>query len=360
MSQPSTQSLQRFIGQFNPLNQVPKKYHSQLVSNLRLVTIVPGDKFIRKSKQSTESHFLLKGRVEIRESFDNRYPITNHDQRKVALEEQVGTNGTIKALTPCVLMVINNEAINQYLVWNDDYGVYHLNDGDVAVNDDDLIDDNYQEDWENVFIQSKLAANLSNAAIHKLMSQLEDVPVKADKSIIKARTDGDYFYIIKKGFAQVQTEQRGPFEGQTFNLTAGDYFGDEALVADTPRNASVVMTTDGLLGRLNKKAFTEIIKTQLVPLFEPDNEHNKSKVRVLDVRFAAEYKQKHEKGSTNIPISHLRKKLTSLENSYLYVLTPADDKRSELGTYLMRQAGFNAYRLAPKPELKSEPESDTK
>jgi signal-transduction protein with cAMP-binding, CBS, and nucleotidyltransferase domain len=345
MSHPSVRSLQRFVSQFKPLNQIPNKYHSQLISNLRLITIVAGEKFIRKSKLSTVSHFLLKGRVEIRESFDNRFPISHHDQERVPLEDQVGTNGTIKALTPCVLMVVNNDIINQYLLWNEDYKVCHLDEGDMSLDDDDMIDDDFQEDWENVFFQSPLAANLCNAAIHRLMSQLSDMPVKANQKIFEARSTGDYFYLLKQGRAQVHTERHGPFGGKIFDLNPGDYFGDEALVAGTPRNASVVMSTEGVLGRLDINAFDSIVKEQLVPPFVPPKNANDSEIKIIDVRFAAEYKQGHEAGSTNLPISHLRKKLTSLENSYLYVLAPANDKRSELATYLMRQAGFNAFQM---------------
>lgn len=358
MSKPSTQNLQQFISRFSPLSQIPDKYHSQLASHVRVITIATGEKFIRKPKQSTVSHFLLKGRVEVRESFDNRFPLSHNDQRKVALEEQVGANGTIKALTPCILMVINNEVINQYLLWNEDYSVYHLDDGELPVMDDVLIDDDFQDDWENVFIRSPLAANLSNMAIHQLMSQLEDVVVKADECVFKARSPGDYFYVIKKGFAQVHTEKNGPFKGKVIQLTAGNYFGDEALIADTPRNASVIMESEGLLGRLDIDAFNSIVKKQLIPAFEMPADKNQSDIRIIDVRFPIEFKQNHDADSTNIPISLLRKKLSSLESSYLYIMAPADDKRSELATYLMRQAGFNAYQAVSQPQPNDEEEID--
>ncbi|MBL4827305.1 MAG: cyclic nucleotide-binding domain-containing protein, partial [Spongiibacteraceae bacterium] len=161
--------------------------------------------------------------------------------------------------------------------------------------------------------------------------------------------------IIKKGFAQVYTEPRGPLKGKVFNLTAGDYFGDEALIADTPRNASVIMSSDGTLGRIGKTAFTRIIKERLVPSFAVANINHQSELKILDVRYAAEYKNSHEVGSTNIPISYLRKKLNLLNKSCVYILTPANDKRSELATYLMRQAGFDAYQQVAEAVLNVRP-----
>jgi CRP-like cAMP-binding protein len=46
---------------------------------------------------------------------------------------------------------------------------------------------------------------------------------------------------------------------QLAELKEGDAFGEEALVADTVRNATVVMKTDGMLLRLSKQDFNELL-----------------------------------------------------------------------------------------------------
>jgi hypothetical protein len=42
-------------------------------------------------------------------------------------------------------------------------------------------------------------------------------------------------------------------------------------------------------------------------------------------------------------------KMTDFKESLLYVVTPANDRRAELATYIMRQAGFKAYHLTEAP-----------
>ena len=347
MAKVSKNSPRALIARFSPLNQVASKYHSQLASHLRLIKVKAGAGIIKQDSHSKLLHFLVQGKVEIRESFDIRYPFQHDDQDSdLSLESRLQNRSSVKAISDCIILVANNDKIDQLLTWGQDYTIFYLDEGDVSVKDDDLIDDDFQEDWDNVFIRSNLAANLSNTVIHQLMSQLENIEVKARQTIVKAHSPGDYFYLIKHGRAEVQTDINGPFKGECFTLGAGSYFGDEALVAETTRNATVTMNSDGLLGRLNIEAFNQLIKQHLVSPPSADIDPRDKDVKILDVRFPVEYRLGHEAGSINMPISFLRKQLHNMKQSQRYVITPANDRRAELATYLMRQAGYQAYHLA--------------
>lgn len=345
MAQLSREEAFRLINTFNPLNQIAPKYHPQLTSQLELIIAKAGETIIKPNKHSEQFHFLVKGHVEIRESFEDRYPLNHSDHLcNQPLESRLKNRSSIKALEDCTLLVADANQVSQLLEWSQDYSIFYLDEDDLSLNATDLIDDNYQDDWENVFIRSNLAANLTNTIIHQLMSQLENIKVKANDTIIKAQTCGDYFYLIKQGNAEVHSDPKGPFRGEHFTLGPGNYFGDEALVAETTRNATVTMTTDGVLGRLTKEQFNELIKQYLVNPLNADTINLEDDVQLLDVRFPIEYKRGHKKNSTNMPISFLRLQLQDMQQSLLYVVSPADDSRGELATYLMRQAGYRAYQ----------------
>lgn len=68
---------------------------------------------------------------------------------------------------------------------------------------------------------------------------------------------GDYFYILKRGEADVviEGEQR-----RIAHLKEGDFFGEIALLVGVERTASVVATTDVEAITLNKKSFNELLK----------------------------------------------------------------------------------------------------
>ena len=336
-----------FINQFSPLNQVAKTYHPQLKQHMHLQQVAKGKTIVRKSSSQQLLHFLVSGRVEFRISFDHRLEVdASNSMNQQSLESSTRENTTVKALEDCVVLVVKRDQLDLLLINKEEYAINFLDNGELSLAGDDLIDDNYQEDWDNNFILSSLATHLPNTVIHQLFSQLENIAVSKGNTIIKANSPGDYFYIIKTGSAIVETEINGPFKGEIFTLSPGNYFGDEALVAETPRNANVTMASDGVLGRLGIEAFNQLVKPNLISTLDQHTTVNPQTMQVLDVRFAAEYQQGHTVGSVNMPISFLRQQLSTMKSSLLYLITPANDRRAELATYIMRQAGYRAYLQA--------------
>ncbi|MFA7553051.1 MAG: cyclic nucleotide-binding domain-containing protein [Spongiibacteraceae bacterium] len=344
MSRISTLDPLTFVKQFSPLDRVDKKYYSNLSKQLTLQQVKKGTTFIKKKRQQDVLHFLVEGNVEIRKSFDQRISQSAKDkQSRKAIETRLPPESSVKALEDCLILSISNTELSQLLPAPQHYTIDFLDSGDIPLDDDQLIDDDYQEDWDNRFIRSNLATNLPSTVIQQLFSQLEDIPTLAGETIVKANTPGDYFYIIKRGSAIVTTAIEGPYEGAQFSLSQGDYFGDEALVAETPRNATVTMNVDGVLGRLDQEGFNTLVKKNLITPISKDYVSSMEGAKILDVRFAIEYKKDHQKDSINIPISFLRQRLPGFNKSLVYLITPADDRRSELATYIMRQAGYKAY-----------------
>ncbi|MEH6556403.1 MAG: cyclic nucleotide-binding domain-containing protein [Oceanicoccus sp.] len=346
MATTADSELAKYISRFSPLDKVARKYHSRLLNHMNLQFFGKGSSIIRSFDHDSLAYFLVDGRVEIRESFDHRITLNAGEKStRESLQSHLDHTGNtkVKATEDCQILTVDLQQLDSMLLAEQDYSINYLDEGGVSLDDDTLIDDNFQEDWENVFIRSSLTANLSNTMIHQLMSQLENITVSAGDSIVKENTPGDYFYLIKQGTAIVQTAVNGPFKGERFRLIAGNYFGDEALVADTTRNATVTMSTDGVLGRLNIDAFNNLIKCRLVEPLTRKILQESTEMKVIDVRFAAEFKRDHKKGADNIPISFLRQKLNQLSSTPLYVITPENDRRAELATYIMRQAGFQAF-----------------
>ncbi|ARN72774.1 hypothetical protein [Oceanicoccus sagamiensis] len=209
-----------FIKPFSPINQIDRKYHSQLAHHLQLQSFAKDELIIRKSGSPKLMHFLVTGSVEIRESFDKRYLYSaDQSDNNAPLENRLSASCNVKASDDCLVLVANTEPVDQLLTWGQDYTIFYLDEGDVSIADDDMIDDNYQEDWDNVFIRSNLASNLSNSVIHQIMSQLDDISVAKGEPIVKANTFGDYFYVIKQGRAIVETAKDGPFKGNALRST---------------------------------------------------------------------------------------------------------------------------------------------
>jgi len=211
-------------------------------------------------------------------------------------------------------------------------------------------EDEYGEDWMGRLLESPLMSHLSATNIQRCFIELERVEKKAGEDVVVAGTRGEHFYILQEGEACVLTEENGPYKGQSFDLAPGDYFGEEALVADTIRNATVRMKTDGVLGRLNRQQFDAIFKSSLMQTIDLAKARSFLAgagigFEIFDVRFPPEYRQGHVDGALNMPVVVLRKRLKELDRGKTYLVTPEGGKRSELAVYLLRQAGITAYLL---------------
>ena len=170
---------------------------------------------------------------------------------------------------------------------------------------------------------------------------------------------GEYYYIIQEGRCEVS---RAPSPGakpvKLAELHAGDSFGEEALLTDAKRNASITMITDGVLMQLSKENFINLIKKpslQAVTFAEGKNEV-KSGAVWLDVRFKNEHERSHIEGSINIPLNILRTQFDKLDSGKRYIIYCDTAGRSSAGAFLLTDRGYNVCYL--KDGLSSIPDSE--
>ncbi len=65
---------------------------------------------------------------------------------------------------------------------------------------------------------------------------------------------------------------------------------------------------------------------------------------LVDVRLPMEFRHDRTPGARNLPLNELRREVHNLEKDFFYVVC-GDGRRSELGAYILSEAGLNAYVL---------------
>jgi uncharacterized protein YhbP (UPF0306 family) len=97
-----------------------------------------------------------------------------------------------------------------------------------------------------------------------IVESLSSLDVPAGETIVRAGTPADKFFIIVAGQAEMTRA------GETTALTAGDLFGEVAIMRDQPRGATVVAKTDVKLLGLDRDAFRDLIaqSMELTPDFD--------------------------------------------------------------------------------------------
>jgi rhodanese-related sulfurtransferase len=235
---------------------------------------------------------------------------------------------------------VDSDLLDLMLTW-DQTGTY-----DVV----ELSDDNDDEgaDWMTKLLQTKAFHRIPPANLQTMFMTMEAVAFNKGDTIIKQGDDGDYFYIISNGQCEVVRETAKKPEGVPLaTLKEGDSFGEEALISDAKRNATIRMLTDGTLMRLSKEDFNTLLKEPLMKTvnFEQAKEMVAKGAQLIDVRLPNEFEKWNIKGSINLPLYFLRNKIDTLESSKQYIVACDTGRRSSSAGYILSERGYDAYVL---------------
>jgi rhodanese-related sulfurtransferase len=204
------------------------------------------------------------------------------------------------------------------------------------------------DDWMTTLLQTKAFHKIPPANIQAIFMRLQQVNHRAGDVIIKQGGEGDYFYIITRGRCIVTRETPLNKDGiRLAELEVGDTFGEEALISEAKRNATVYMESDGSLMRLGKEDFRTLLNE---PMLEWVDRNRAGEIvaeggKWLDVRLPSEFEAYHSEGAINIPLYFIRLKLKTLDPSITYVVCCDTGRRSSAGAFILNERGFQTVVL---------------
>lgn len=200
-------------------------------------------------------------------------------------------------------------------------------------------------DWRTKLRSTLAFNNIPPANIEKVFERMEPVDVTVGDVVIRQGDPGDFFYLIDKGNAKVTRQMMG--KGKPVELAeigAGSGFGEEALISDKPRNANVVMISEGRLMRLAKKDFVALLKEPLLDQIEWNNALEKLNdgAVFLDVRVPSEFKESRLPNAVNIPLNELRQRIGELNVNTYYICYCSTGRRSSAAAFLLSNQGLGS------------------
>jgi CRP-like cAMP-binding protein len=324
------------LSKFEPLNSLNPENIKDIANKLGVTEIPRGENVFLKGDSNDDHIFLYEGEVELREG--NRPVKTvkaGSDEARLALAHIIPRDFSAVAKSDVTVISVNSDLLDLMLTW-DQTGSFQVIDLDMQTNNDD---------WMSRILQTEAFHRIPPANIQAIFTSLEDIDYKAGDAVIRQDEPGDYFYIIKSGRCMVTRKMPGQSsEIKLAELRAGDSFGEEALISDATRNATIVMLTSGTLSRLSKEQFLHLLNE---PMLEKiDFSAAKAKVDSgdadwLDVRLPAEHESAHIRGDMNIPLIFLRMKAATLNQSKHYVVYCDTERRSSSASYLLNERGYN-------------------
>ena len=326
-----------------PANALNAENFQELARKAVVEDISAGRVLFSKGDTDRKAVYLLSGDVELISdqgtqgvvkggTEEARHPLANHQPRQMSA----------RARTNITITRFDSDLLDILLTWDQLSGIEVSDISEEEENDEDE-----GGDWMTRILQSKAFLRIPPANIQAMFMRLQEVPVKAGQEIIKQGEEGDYYYIISRGKCKVTREAASGSVVTLAKLGDGDAFGEEALLSNAKRNATITMETDGLLMRLGQQDFEELLKAPMLN----DVELEKAKEMVqngavlLDVRLESEHKAGSIKGSTNLPLFMLRLKADSLDPSKTYICYCDTGRRSSAAAYLLSERGFDSHVL---------------
>jgi len=199
----------------------------------------------------------------------------------------------------------------------------------------------------NALKSSRPFALLEPEKMATLSSKLHEREFAPGQKIIEQGDKGEHYFIIKSGRVAVMKHKDGSDPVRLAELTEGEAFGEEALIRDQKRGASVVALEETVVFALDEKDFNGILKSSFLDFTFPEDVplDNLGDYVIIDARVPAEYEEEHIEGAINIPLEDLRRKFSELEYGQQYVTYCTNDSRGMAAAFLLGMQGFDARNL---------------
>ena len=326
-------SLKRFV----PLNEFDHDKLKELMESSSVLQFKKGQPLV-SGIEKNHNVYLLSGNVVRSPNSERALLIKAGDSHACQAIISPNNRPRIVAANSVSVLCVDAELLDLLLNWGADDGVLV-----------DEINADEANEWVDGFLQNDAILNLSSQSIQILMSVVEPVEVNANEVVFKQGDKPDYYYIVSQGTCVI-TRRVDESEKliELARLGPGDAFGEEALIANAFRGATVSMSEDGLLLRLDQRNFKELLEKSLVNNItdERADRLKGSGAVVLDLRSASSFAK--NKNAINIPYSELRGRIDGLDKNKKYIVVSDDNDLSAVGAFLLSKKGFKVYSLETK------------
>jgi CRP-like cAMP-binding protein len=321
-----------------PLKDMGESHLLELLSHAEAEVVCAGQTIFSRGTYDAHHIYLLHGNVSLVDEHNlasiikgrlSLLPIAHSQPRLV----------TAIAESDCSILRLDSERVDKLLAWSQVADYLQLNISRQRDLDEDI-------DWMMTVLKSNLFFKVPPINVEDIFARLTPQLVYAGDVVIRQGELGDQCYFVKEGEAEVWLHNESGGE-QLATIGVGRCFGEDALVNEAARNASVIMLTDGVLMRLDKQDFYRLLKEPQVPsvTLELYSEKISAGAVVVDVRSEEEYADLHMQSAVNIPLNLLGIKSRMLDKQRAYIFYCNTGRRSRAAAHLLAQQGYQAFAL---------------
>jgi len=284
---------------------------------------------------------LLDGRVEVAGAGDDRDGtqqtlVADTAAKTIAVLPASVVHRSVRAATPVSFLYVDGDRADEMLGWN-------LRVADAVKQVPAM------EGCADAAMKVSVLKKLPPENLAVAFQRMQPVDYAAGDTVIEQGEKGDRYFVIESGKAEVW--QTDPFTDETSCVAVlgpGDSFGEEALLQEGMRNATVKMTQAGRMLTLAKEDFAELVQPGLLEEFTAEKAREmveSGEARWIDCRYDMEYEDARIPGAPLMPLNQLRDMTHTLDPDATYIVYCRSGRRSKAAAFLLRERNFHAYSM---------------
>lgn len=320
--------LVRILQRLDPFRQLRLPELQTVARHAQVLNLPAGRWLLRAPRKLSGAYYLLRGRLDLWQPQQVQKQLSAQDPAATAAFYP----GCIAAQTCSTVQVLHINTAPIAFLWE----VVYTGGLQTSVPDDV---------WLDRFLNSPMLQQLDPMRWQQLLRGASHELAHAGEVVVRLGEPGQAFYVLKRGRALVERA------GQSLALLGpGDFFGEDALMTDQPRNATVTMQTAGELLVLPKQRFLRFLVAYIVgqqrlpprmsqlPLLLWVAEQPPLEQSIESVPESAP----ETPMMMHLPLQRFRERLVELDPKRFYRVAGGSFSERALALLLLAQQGFQA------------------
>lgn len=325
------------LSSFTSLNALSAQQYNELKTELLIQPFLAGQTVVHLSESLQKTCFLVSGDLFYQSAAGTEiYIEAGSEESQHALPANTSEPYTLVAATDCSVVLLERSRLAGLLTWRQASQDLLL---ELEAQGEDM-------EWLSALLENPLFARVPAVNIREMLQRLHRLDLPKGSAVIEEGGRGDRCYFLRSGNAEVTQSCDGQ-EQVLAQLSMGACFGEEALLSDAPRNATVTLLEDSRVLYLERADFLELLKAPVTEevSFAQAGQLLARGAQWLDVRRLDEYERGHASQALHMPLDLLRLKERLLDKNKVYLCYCDDGKRSQSAVFLLTQLGYQAYAL---------------